>query len=157
MVGHHIKELERGFVINGFRIKGEPIRGARFREERTLRVEIHDGDHSDQICCAKIFAGRPPFYRAWIELFDIYGSLHIGRKSVEYFGSDLERSILKLFADALGPGENLFVEYYRDQETKQQLHVWESCSMILGSPGSKTGISPRDSWRENKNYRAKKH
>ena len=123
MVGRHIKELEQGFVINGFRIKGEPVHGARFREERTIRLELHHGDHSDQVCCAKIFTGRLPFYRPWIELFDIYGSLSLGRKNVEYFGSDLEKSILKLFSDALGPGENLFVEYFRDQETRQQLQA----------------------------------
>ncbi len=123
MFDRYIKYLEQGFVVNGFTVKGEPIKGARFREEYNMRVIVHNGDRSDQICCAKIFTGRLPYYRPWVELFDIYGYLHMGETDVEYFNSELEQGILRFFADMLGPGENLFVEYYRDQETRRQLQA----------------------------------
>ncbi|UCC11930.1 MAG: DUF1122 family protein [candidate division WOR-3 bacterium] len=121
MVDRFIKELEHGLVVNGFTVKGEPIKGARYREEYNMRVNVCKGERQDQVCCAKIFTGRLPYYRPWIELFDIYGCLHMGGKDVEYFDSKLEQGILRFFADMLEPGENFFVEYYRDQETRRQL------------------------------------
>ncbi len=81
------------------------------------------GKEQDQVCCAKIFTGRLPYYRPWIELFDIYGYLIMGGKEVEYFDSELEHGVLRFFADMLGPGENFFVEYYRDEETRRQLQT----------------------------------
>jgi hypothetical protein len=123
VVERHIGELKRGIVVHGYTIKGQRMRGARFREEQNVRVSVCAGYRPEHLCYAKIFTGRPPFYRAWVELFDLYGSLRVGEKDLDYFGSPLERGILQFFASALEPGENLFVEYFRDHETRKQLEA----------------------------------
>ena len=113
--------LEEGMVIAGMTIQGQPIANSRFREEQNIRLNVADRDRPVPLMYVTVFTGRPPYYRPWIELFDIYSRFLLDGRAVEYYDSDLEYGILEFFSNALSPGENLFVEYLRDHEPKQQL------------------------------------
>ena len=60
---------------------------------------------------ALVFPGRPPFYRPWIELFDIDSSIY----------PVVEDTILDAAAAVLPPGSPLYVEYLWDAATAREL------------------------------------
>lgn len=68
-----------------------------------------------------IFCGRPPYYKPWIEVYNIEPILGGERSGIPFIGSSMEAQLLDSLARALGPGERLFIEYYRDPETLAQL------------------------------------
>jgi hypothetical protein len=116
-----LTRIKKGFSVARHRFFAKQITPGRFKEEEDLDMHISIDDHETHLLYAKVFTGRKPHYRPWIELFGINTRVILGNETVEYIGSELERALLATFASALTAGENMFVDYQQDIETKRQL------------------------------------
>ena len=121
MIGKTIESLKKGVHVHGQTIYVHTAFRGRFREEQNIELYIRDERIETHLLYAKVFHGRPPEYLPWVELFGITEQLTLGSGKTTYFDSPFEDCILKLFADNLGAGAKMFVEYYNDEETKTQL------------------------------------
>lgn len=83
------------------------LRKPRIREMHDIEVLDSNGSH---IAYIRLFTGRPPHYRGWIEIYAINPS---HKTAVEL--------LVKAAAEALEPGETLYIEYLWDKETTRQL------------------------------------
>ena len=117
-----LRKLSGGLHISGHIIRAVNIRRGRFREEYNALVILESDDSSKELFDLKVFTGRPPYYRPWVEIFNIRGSLGPNITSGFYAGG-LEDAILDLMSEALEPGERLYVEYYSDWETTRALEL----------------------------------
>lgn len=104
---------------NPSRIEIEERRG-RFREEVNYEVSIVLGNIRQRLAVIKVFNGRPPYYRRWIEVFAITRELYIDNNSRASFKNSIyEEWILDCVSSQLGPGESLFIETIYDEETEK--------------------------------------
>ncbi len=116
-----IDQLNRGIHIADFELYTHAVTPGRFREENDLDLYVRNGTSEAHMLFAKVFRGRKPWYKPWFELFGIDATVALNSTAVPYFDSLLEQSLLTVFASALDPGENIFVDYHNDTETKNQL------------------------------------
>jgi hypothetical protein len=123
MFSELIPSLKQGIHVNGCVIHAYRILRGRFLEEQNIELHYRIKQNEDHLLNAKVFAGRPPDYSPWVELFDIREPLTIDANKKSYFDSLFEDRVLSLFAEALDPGSSLFVEYYSDNETQRQLQM----------------------------------
>ena len=66
--------------------------------------------------------GRPPYYRPWVEVFNIRGSLGPNIAS-GFYAEGVEDAILDLMSETLKAGERFYIEYYNDWETARALEL----------------------------------
>ena len=116
-----LEALRTGIHVDGHTLSIRKTLGGRFREEQNIELRIRSEDTETYVCYAKVFHGRPPDYAPWVELFDINERLELNNRTICYFDSSFEDSVLRLFADNLDAGAKMFVEYCNDDETKAQL------------------------------------
>ncbi|MEB3774856.1 MAG: DUF1122 family protein [Desulfurococcales archaeon] len=76
-----------------------------------------------RVASLAIFCGQPPYYRPWIEVYNIVPRITVERSIIEVLDSRIEDEALSILSGSLGPGESLYVEYYRDPETLAQLEA----------------------------------
>ena len=105
-----VDSLSRGLRVGWLRLVARVFRG-RFPEESNLEIQACLPGGCEVAGRAKAFRGRPPYYRAWIELFDLDPGLW----------PLVEGVVLDLAAESLGPGERLYVEYSWDPVTVGEL------------------------------------
>ncbi len=115
--------IRNGIRVSSYTVRAARVRQGRFAEEINADVVIEKGACREDLLHMKIFTGRPPYYRPWIEVFGIAPEPRICGKTIKYFDSPVEDVVLKTVADALEGGERLFVEYYRDVETMKALEL----------------------------------
>ncbi len=118
-----VEDLKNGVLIIDDTVYTEtPMRG-RFKEEIDLDVFLKkDGDKA-HLFYLKIFYGRRPYYRPWIELYGLNATIHLRNTDIDYFNSPLEMNVLQYLTNCIGAGENIFVDYYMDLETRKQLET----------------------------------
>ncbi len=94
----------------------------RFREE--ANYELYLGTEAGiPFLVLKCFAGRPPHYARWIEVFSVLPKINVGGCKIPFAGSELEALLLDLLARELEGGEALFIEYTYDPETSRLLEL----------------------------------
>lgn len=118
-----ISKIISGIAINEFNVYAKIIHKGRFLEETNLDIYLKMNQLEHFLLSVKIFRGRKPYYRPWIEIFNINNEINIGNKSLAYFNSNLEDAVLSFFSQLLEHGESIYVEYYNDIETKKQLEA----------------------------------
>ncbi len=118
-----VEKLASSIASDGLIFQAREIRPGRFREEVDFNLCMKENEYETEILSVKLFEGRRPHYRAWVELFNINNHLEHGHSTIEYFDSRAEERILKFFAECLEPGEKIFVEYINDYETASALHA----------------------------------
>ncbi|MGC8852748.1 MAG: DUF1122 family protein, partial [Hydrogenobacter sp.] len=96
-----LNTLIQGIKHEGKRLYLSKREKGRFAEEENLTLEL-DGK---RIMFAKVFYGRKPYWKEWIELFHI---------EPYFFSSPFEDKLYKLLSEHFG---RIFVEYYEDRET----------------------------------------
>lgn len=116
-----LTQIRNGLTLAAYRLSVKQVTQGRFKEEEDLDMYVSNDGHETHLLYAKVFTGRRPHYRPWIELFGINKSITLGDDTVQYLGSKLEHAVLSAFAATLTAGENMFVDYQRDNETKKQL------------------------------------
>jgi len=123
MLENLLDDLQEGISRDGYTIYARKISQGRFREELNFELHYRYDMHEALLLNAKIFLGRAPDYLPWAELFGIEETLKTDPGHETYFGSTLEGLVLDIFSKDLGPGTSLFVEYYADGETREELHL----------------------------------
>jgi hypothetical protein len=116
-----LAQLEKGVHASDYEVYIHAVTPGRFREENDMDLYVRNGTAETHLLYVKVFHGRKPWYRPWLELFGISAEVTLNRTTVRYFESALEHTLLATFASALDDGENVFVDYHNDIETKRQL------------------------------------
>ncbi|MEN3043785.1 MAG: DUF1122 family protein [Candidatus Hydrothermales bacterium] len=106
------EKLTEGFNFKEYLIKAEKINKGRFKEEINFEIYLIKGIKKSFLLNIKYFEGRKPYYRKWIEIFNI-------RK--EFFNSEYEEFFLSSVSDEIKEGEKILIEYVNDEETYQFL------------------------------------
>jgi hypothetical protein len=123
MLNTLIESLEKGISMNNYTVNAHKITPGRFREEQNIELHYRTNNKEGFLLYAKIFHGRPPDYLPWVELFDINDNINVSATQSSYFNSSLENLVLRTFSETLGSGARLFVEYYNDTETREELQM----------------------------------
>lgn len=113
--------IKDGVRAGPYKVRVSRASRGRFKEEVNIDLAISAGAGEEPLLSMKVFQGRPPHYRPWIEVFNIRPEVRVGDVILRYFGSAVEDAVLGKVADALEAGEWVFVEYYRDGETLKAL------------------------------------
>jgi hypothetical protein len=118
-----IKKLKEGFKIENYEIKAERVLKGRFKEERNLSLTLRYDKNMLNLLKMKVFLGRPPFYKPWVEIFNIQSKIEMGNHYLEYYESKIEMAILEFLSEYLEHGDKLFVEYTNDEKTLKELRL----------------------------------
>ncbi|MCS7116345.1 MAG: DUF1122 family protein [Nitrososphaerota archaeon] len=123
MLENAVKAVIKGIMVNSFTIYAKRSFKGRFREEVNLDVYIRSNKGGEEafLLYVKVFYGRKPYFRPWVEFFEINSVIRLNEWAFEYFDSIFEDTLLSNFSKAIGPGGFIYVEYYNDEETKRQL------------------------------------
>jgi len=116
-----VKSMIKGVVVDGLTAYAKNVSTGRFQEDVNLDVYLSGVKGEESLLYIKVFHGRKPYYRPWVEFYGISGNIKLETGLIEYFDSILEHELLSLFSQFMGPGGNIFVEYYNDEETSRQL------------------------------------
>ncbi len=103
-----IEDLKKGLKFKDFYIFADRISSGRFPEEYNIDVFLRKDKKVFFILSLKYFEGRKPFYRKWIEIFNI---------SESFFNSEIEDFFLEFISRDIKGGEKIYIEYIRDKET----------------------------------------
>ncbi|MEM2388993.1 MAG: DUF1122 family protein, partial [Ignisphaera sp.] len=71
----------------------------------------------------KVFYGRPPYYRRWVEVFSISRELTFNSGIFRFIGSVYEERLIECLSRFLEGGERLFIDYMYDDETRRALEL----------------------------------
>ncbi|MFZ8850170.1 MAG: DUF1122 family protein [Thermoproteota archaeon] len=110
-------ELINGISINNFKIYCNKEKKGRFKEETNMSLFIKYKNEEDFLLNLKLFYGRGSFYKEWVEIYNINTFLSF----LNFFDSIIEEEILRFFYNYLENEGKLFIEYYKDRETVEQL------------------------------------
>jgi len=147
MLEEAIKKIIKGIIINDFIIYAKRISKGRFLEEENLDIYIKRERLEKHLLYIKIFHGRKPYYRPWIEFFGINTQINLGGIIINYFGSIFEHRLLLLFSKFLNKGGKIFIEYHGDEETIKQLEAGAPPSITrLGYKLFKLGFTWFKDW-----------
>ncbi|MEM0214038.1 MAG: DUF1122 family protein [Ignisphaera sp.] len=108
--------------LRGFGFKALEKRG-RFPEEKAIELYIGCGSSWQRLMVLKIFDGRPPFYRKWVEVFSINPVADFGSAKYVFVNSAEEKMLIDCLSRYINPGERLFIEYVYDRETWKALEI----------------------------------
>jgi len=95
-------------LLAAYGLQPVALRKPRIREMHDLEVRYR-GKH---VAYVRVFEGRQPYYRAWVEVYGVNWRLAKG---------PLERMLLSAIYNTLEPGEHVYVEYVGDWVTEGQL------------------------------------
>jgi hypothetical protein len=99
------------------------VRKGRFSEEVNYEVYVGRGEAWVRLLAVKMFNGRPPFYRRWVELFHILPEVSFKGLKYVFLNSPQERELVKCLSSQLSGGEKIFIEYIYDDETYKALEA----------------------------------
>lgn len=95
----------------------------RFPEEKNIEIYLGHGDSWQRLLVLKVFNGRPPFYRRWVEVFSVNPELSFGPISYTFVDSPEEKMFINCLSRNVNPGEWLYIEYIYDGETWKALEI----------------------------------
>lgn len=98
-----------------------PASKGRFREEFNVEVVLFRGRLGERLMSLKVFCGRRPYWRPWIEAFNV--SPEISSLGAKLADSPVEDAILAKLTERLPTGGSLYMEYYWDPETTRLLET----------------------------------
>ena len=123
MLQNAVELLKKGLSIDDILIYTKNASGGRFLEELNLDIYLKKATEETFLMYMKVFLGRKPYCRQWVELFNIKNNMDGITDTIEYFGSHVEIALISLVAKFIEPGGKIFIEYENDLETKKQLNA----------------------------------
>ncbi|MFW6173646.1 MAG: DUF1122 family protein [Elusimicrobiota bacterium] len=115
-----IKDIIGGIKINGFTVYAKKFTTGRFKEEINLDLYLKSSVYDEHLLYIRVYYGLKPYYRPWVEFFDINNCIKMGTM-IKYLDSKIEEYLLEFFSSSLGPGGKIYVEYIGDEETSYGL------------------------------------
>ena len=113
-----IQRLQAGIPANGGRLVATQVRPGRHREEQVVEVAAVRDHRSAYVAMLLVYAGRPPYYRPWVEIFAQASEVRWPDAPEPFLDSAWERALLAAVAAALGPGGAVYVDCEADAETR---------------------------------------
>jgi len=142
-----VVDLSSGLKIDHWIIFAKDIHTGRFCEELNLSLYLKKDGIEKFLMYIKIFFGRAPYYKPWVEFFNMNYHFSIRDEVIDYYDSALENCLISFFSEALEPGGKIFIEYYNDKETHQQLEAgFPPATTRLGYKMFKTGFTWFKDW-----------
>lgn len=99
------------------------VKKGRFPEEKNIEIYLSFRDIWKRLLVIKIFYGRPPYYRRWIELFLINKEINFNGNDFIFINSIYEEKLIECLSMFLKGGESLFIDYMYDDETRKALEL----------------------------------
>ncbi len=121
MLQDAVQQLVAGIAVKELTLHAREVVTGRFADEVNVAIVLRSRDDEAALLVAKVFYGRKPHYRPWVEWFGIRDGVRLGGERIAFCHSAPEAVLLAHFSAHLGPGEDLFVEYHYDPETAQAL------------------------------------
>ncbi len=103
-----IEDLKKGIKFKDFCIFAGRISRGRFPEEYNMDLFLRKDKREIFILNLKYFEGRKPFYRKWLEIFNV---------GENFFDSEIEDFFLEFISKDIKGGEKIYFEYIKDKET----------------------------------------
>ncbi len=100
-------KLLEGVKLGSSELRAIKVKQGRFAEEENITLAL-DGR---RIMFVKAFYGRKPYYKEWVELFNI---------EEKFFSSPFEDTLYELISEHF---RRVFVEYYTDRQTTMELKL----------------------------------
>ncbi len=111
MLKKAVETMTKGIVVSDSMIYSSKVTEGRFAEEVDLDIYLKSSAEERFLLYVKVYHGRRPYYRPWVEFFGI------NRAVDTYLDSALEGALLRLFSRYIEPGGKIYVEYHHDRET----------------------------------------
>lgn len=102
MICTEILRSFNGFITEVLEKKG------RIREEHTIEYYVKYNGFSSRLLAIKVFEGRPPYYRKWIEVYSVVSKLNLGGREFAFTGSILEKELVNCLSKHIFPGSTFF-------------------------------------------------
>lgn len=99
------------------------VKNGRFVEEKNIEFYIGIENKFKRLLVMKVFSGRPPFYRKWVEVFAIQSEIDLEKSMFIFIDSVYEDKLINCLSNFLNNGESLFIEYTYDKETWKILEL----------------------------------
>lgn len=113
------ERLKQGIPAGDVLLRAVEVKAGRHAGEVILRVAAARKDRLADIALLLLYAGRPPLYRAWAEVYGLAPEVRWAEgETLPYFDSPIERTLLAAIAEELGPGERIYVDCEADAETR---------------------------------------
>jgi len=113
-----LEALKAGLSLGGSAALRGRVRRGRFPEESNVEARVEVGGCSEPLFHLKVFRGRPPYYRAWVEIHNV-----ASRACGVSFDGLVEDLLLDLLASRMGPAGRLYIEYEWDPATSRELEL----------------------------------
>ncbi len=113
--------LKEGKKIDGYNIYGENFEEGRISRQEYFELMIEKGEKKRRLMRVSVYYGKSPYYKPWIELFDIQPEPFLENKEFAFFDSQVEDYLLDVFSRKLDKGGRIFIGYYKDKETRSLL------------------------------------
>ncbi len=114
-----LDRLQAGLSVDGMTVRAVEVHPGRFREERIVKVAARRGAHDAYVAMLMVYAGRPPLYRPWVE---VYAQVPYIRwpdgSTTPFLDAPAERVLLTAVGNVLGPGGCVYVDCEADDETR---------------------------------------
>ena len=105
-----LQRLQEGLPVSDLAIVALDARPGRFAEEAVVSVGGSDGQNRAPLAALILYRGR-------VEIFAQRPCISLDNRRLPFFDSPLEQALLSTVADALGPGDRVFVDCEADEET----------------------------------------
>ncbi|MEM1678223.1 MAG: DUF1122 family protein [Ignisphaera sp.] len=99
------------------------VKSGRFPEEKNMEILLASENVQKRLLVMKVFYGRPPYYRRWVEVFSISRELTFNSGIFRFIGSVYEERLIECLSRFLEGGERLFIDYMYDDETRRALEL----------------------------------
>lgn len=99
------------------------VKSGRFPEEKNIEILLTSENVQKRLLVMKVFYGRPPYYRRWVEVFSISRELVFNSRIFRFIGSVYEERLIECLSRFLEGGERLFIDYMYDNETRRALEL----------------------------------
>lgn len=126
-----VDRLKEGIHVNGYIVRAKNIKDGRIKGQRYFDIWLVKQAQKKRLMRISLYKGKEPHYRPWVEMFSIKPTLKVDGE-IEYFGSEIEKRLLDIFASSMDRAGRIFIEYQSDRTTAEELSrgVPESCSRL---------------------------